>query len=251
MQLSPASPCPVQNVHVDYATVQGRSLLLVPHFSGWAMLQALGNAELGLRKSSEKMLSFVNRNPLPRQGGRFDHLIFRYSRASWRTIKGCVDFLRESHGEVLVENGLLETIHYNSAKPTEILCGLLANKRAGKKNLILIHLFFLDEVVRHKLKAPTETALQQGKKGELQMNDGLPASTYHLPKKSLSNAVRYTANQKRPISKPLAAKPNDLYGFVPKAISQGLVCGMRAKRAFFPAPARWENNKAARLGFEL
>jgi len=131
----------------------------------------------------------------------FSYSISHDLRAPLRTIGGYADLLKENYGEVLDEGGqhLLETIKDNSAKLTDLISGLLAYTRAGKKNLILNHIP-LGEVVRHELKPLMDIARQQGRAIELQISEDLPTVVADKPalviliKNLLSNAFKYTAH---------------------------------------------------------
>lgn len=204
-----------------------------------AITREAGNVHISPRKSFEKWLQLVEGSSQPwqayeletalalrndvkdfifqkyrevRQTNRelteaYDDLeTFSYSishdlRAPLRTIEGYSDLLKENYGEALGEDGLhlLETIKENSIKLADLISGLLAYTRAGKKNLILNRIS-LDEVVRHELNPLMEAALQQGRKVELQISNDLPTVVADKPaliillKNLLSNAFKYTAN---------------------------------------------------------
>jgi light-regulated signal transduction histidine kinase (bacteriophytochrome) len=131
----------------------------------------------------------------------FSYSISHDLRAPLRTIEGYSDLLKENYGEALGKDGLhlLETIKDNSIKLTDLISGLLAYTRAGKKNLILNRIS-LDEVVRHELTPLMEAALQQGRKVDLLISNDLPTVVADKPaliillKNLLSNAFKYTAN---------------------------------------------------------
>ncbi len=131
----------------------------------------------------------------------FSYSVSHDLRAPLRTIEAYADILKEDHHLALGEEGLdlLNSIKTSASRLGELIAGLLAYTRAGRKSLIL-NMLSLQEVIDNEAKHLLEDAWRNGRDVKLKIQDMLPHVVADKPALSivinnlLSNAIKYSVN---------------------------------------------------------